>query len=111
MAAHQVGLQLRQVLMRNAHIGQLAEARVHAIDGLPRIENFFDRRPARRHARAGFGRDLDAALASDTASISASVNDWPLRITGSISLMLGCLQIRGTEVSASNFRLTIIDYA
>ena len=62
MTPHQVGLQLRQALVWNANIRQLAEARVHAVYSLACIEDFFDGCPACGHARSRLGRNLDPAV-------------------------------------------------
>ncbi len=58
MAAHEVGLQLRQAVVRNADVGELSEAGVHAIYGLSGIEDLLDGCAAGGHARPRLGSDL-----------------------------------------------------
>ena len=53
MAAHQVHLQLRQLLRRNAHVRQLAEASIDAVDRLAGGQNPLDQVAAGNHAHQG----------------------------------------------------------
>ena len=61
VAMHQVGLQLRQLFRRNAHIRQLAEAGVHPINRLPGGQNLLNQGAAVGHAGQGCGRNSHPA--------------------------------------------------
>jgi hypothetical protein len=57
VAAHQVGLQLRQLVRRNPHLRELAEAGVDSVNRLPGRQNLFNQRPAFSDASQGGGRN------------------------------------------------------
>ena len=74
VAAHQIPLQLRQALRRNAHIRQLAKAGVDPVNLLPGGNNLFNQLATRGYpSQRGRRHGHWCGQSSDTASISARV--------------------------------------
>ena len=107
VAAHQIALQLRQTLRRNAHIRQLAKAGIDPIDLLPgtpqSLQSASDWRPRAPERRA---QRPPAAESSETASISARVRGWPSKIKQSIGRIIG----RRSPMVQIDCTVTLVDY-